>query len=219
MGQVVSSGHWAAGITPQVFRHVVPSIVSHTARCGLEEGVWGTSTCSAGLVQNFLETLVYVCVVSRQFVGHSRLHECIYDCFSFYHLSLYTEWHYFRSWVRAQPTQKTVAHLTKCDSVHTWRGTSVHLCKALRGKWPMQSSVLRLSQVSGRGDSEELDWFWVPDLLLPNLASSSVTWWVVRLLMLFSECRPCPLCWQQFILIEIGLNLDYFLQEVIKSAF
>lgn len=91
MGQVVSSGHWAAGITPQVFRHVVPSIVSHTARCGLEEGVWGTSTCSVGLVQNFLETLVYVCVVSRQFVGHSRLHECIYDCFSFYHLSLYTE--------------------------------------------------------------------------------------------------------------------------------
>lgn len=59
----------STGIPPQVFRHVVPSIVSYTAHCGLE-GVWGTSTCSAGLIQNFLETLVYVCVVSRQFVGY-----------------------------------------------------------------------------------------------------------------------------------------------------
>lgn len=50
------------GIPPQIFRHVVPSIVSHTARCGLKEGVWGTSTYSVGLIQN-LETLgVCVCV-------------------------------------------------------------------------------------------------------------------------------------------------------------
>lgn len=26
-------------------------------------------------------------------------------------------------------------------------------------------------------------------------------------------------CWQEFVLIEIGLKLDYFLQEVIESTF